>query len=350
MPATDGTDEEFIGAAAIAGDGSRVLRYAPTAALRAASRQEYGVALGWLIAALIVSVCLSVALAGSISGPLGALDAAVRQFDPELDRELPKPPAHAPREVIVVFEHLATVTGRLRDSYAQLRQALRKGERLRHELIHVIENREQEIEGRTEQLKQANATLDRLSRSDALTGVANRRGFAEFLDRAWRTGLREQRPLSILMIDIDHFKAYNDAYGHQRGDTCLKAVAEAICHVVGRAGDQVSRYGGEEFVVVLASTPLEGALQVAEQIRAAIQGLAIPHRGAPEHAVVTVTVGVTSTLPTRSAKPDVCLAAADRALYAAKEQGRNRVGYSTAAHTGLFQSLCLPNDPAPRPS
>ncbi len=348
--AADGPREEFISTATMAGNGWRVLRFMPTVALRAASRQEYGVALGWLIAAMIVSVCLSIALAASISQPLSKLDSAVRQFDPEFDRELPGPPPNAPREVVVLFGHLSSVTERLRASYEQLRHSLRQGERLRRELIEVIERREQEIEGRTEQLKQANAELDRLSRSDPLTGIANRRAFSEFLERAWRTALREQHPISLLMIDIDCFKAYNDAYGHQRGDTCLKAVAEAICQVAARAGDLVSRYGGEEFVVVLSNTPLEGALQVAEQIRAAIQGLAIPHRGSPLAGVVTVSVGATSTLPTRNVKPDVCLAAADRALYAAKEQGRNRVGYSTAAQTGLFQSLCLPNDPAPRPS
>ena len=152
------------------------------------------------------------------------------------------------------------------------------------------------------------------------------------------------------MIDIDYFKAYNDAYGHQQGDTCIRAVAEAVRHVVGRATDMVARYGGEEFVAVLGNTPLEGALQVGEQIRAAIEGLAIPHRTAPARPVVTVSVGVTSTLPTRGSKPETSLVAADRALYAAKEQGRNCVGYSSASRTGLFQSLCLPNEPGRRPS
>jgi diguanylate cyclase (GGDEF)-like protein len=346
----DGAAQDFIGAQATAGEGLRAVRFIPASALEAARLQEYGVALGWLLAALIMSVCLAVGLAGSVSGPLSALDMAVRQFDPELDHQVPRPPANAPREVLVVFEHLATVHERLRESYGQLRQSLRQGERLRTELIHVIENREQEIEGRTVQLKQANTTLNRLSRTDALTGVANRRGFTEFLERAWRMGLRDQRPLSVLMIDIDHFKPYNDTYGHPQGDLCLKAVAEAICNVVGRASDVVARYGGEEFVVVLGDTPLEGGLRVAEHIRAAVQSLAIPHRGAPELGIVTVSVGVSSTLPARGARSDSCLTAADRAMYAAKEQGRNQVGYSAAAHTGLFQSLCLPNDPAGKPS
>ena len=346
----DGVEQDYVGAAATTGDGWQIVRYAPLSALQSAWLQEYGVALGWLLAALIVSFCLAVALAGSISGPLSALDAAVRRFDPELDREPPTPPANAPREVIVVFEHLSAVARRLRHSYGQLRESLRQGERLRSELIQVIENHAQEIKGRTAELKEANEALDRLNRIDPTTGVANRRGFREFLDRAWRTALRDQQPLSILVIDIDHFNAYNDSYGHEQGDTCIKAVADALCHVVCRASDMVARYGGEEFVAVLGNTPLEGALQVGEQIRAVVQALAIPHRGAPDEPVVTVSVGVTSTLPARGTKSDTCLAAADRALDAAKEQGRNRVGYSTAARTGLFQSLCLPNDPAPKAS
>jgi diguanylate cyclase (GGDEF)-like protein len=346
LRSADGTTEDFIGAQAAAGETLRVMRFAPAHALHGARLQEYGVAMGWLLAALIISVCLAVGLAASISGPLSALDLAVRQFDPELDREPPKAPVNAPREVMVVFEHLATLQERLRQSYAQLRQSFRHGERLRGQLIDVIENRDQEIEGRTQELQQANAALSRLSRSDMLTGVANRRACAEFLERAWRNALREQRPLSLLMIDIDHFTAYNDTYGRAKGDICLKALAEVISGVTCRASDLVARYGGEEFVVVLGNTPLEGALQVAEEIRAAVQELAIPHRGAPRPGILTVSVGVTSTVPSRGSTADSCLTAADRAMSAAKEQGRNQVGYSMAAHTGLFQSLCLPNDPA----
>jgi diguanylate cyclase (GGDEF)-like protein len=250
--------------------------------------------------------------------------------------------------VVVVFEHLAGLTQRLRDSIGQLQESLRLGERLRSELVRVIETREEEIAGRTVQLKLANESLDRLSRLDALTGVANRRGLAEQLDRAWRSALRDQQPLSVLMVDIDHFKAYNDSYGHQQGDSCIKAVATAILHVAGRANDVVARYGGEEFVVILGTTPLEGALQVGEQVRAAVESMNVPHLAAPGRAVVTVSVGVTSVVPTRGSRPDAALLAADRAMYAAKEQGRNRVGYSSAAHTGVYRALSVPGDPAGR--
>jgi two-component system chemotaxis family response regulator WspR len=170
---------------------------------------------------------------------------------------------------------------------------------------------------------------------------------AEFLENAWRAALREQHALSLLMVEVDYFKAYGDAAGIAKSDACIRAVAETISHVAARATDLVARHGGPRFVVVLANTPLEGALQVGEQIRTAVQALSIPrHRPA---GVITVSVGVTSTVPTRGTRAETCLAAAERALRAAIERGHNQVGYSSAAHTGLFQSLCLPND-APRPS
>lgn len=335
---------------AAAPPGATAAAGAPAPDVGALRLREYGVAAGWLLAALVVAVVLANAVAGAVAEPLAALDRAVRELDPELQREPARAPRGAPREVAVVFEHLAGLTQRLRESIGQLQDSLRSGERLRSELVRVIETREQEIAGRTQQLKIANESLDRLSRLDALTGVANRRGLAEQLDRAWRAALRDQQPLSVLMIDIDHFKAYNDSYGHQQGDSCIKAVATSIRHVAGRANDVVARYGGEEFVAILGDTPLEGALQVAEQIRAAVESMNVPHLAAPGRAVVTVSVGVTSVVPTRGSRPDAALLAADRALYAAKEQGRNRVGYSSAARTGIYKALSLPGDPAGRPS
>ncbi len=246
--------------------------------------------------------------------------------------------------------YLAGARRRKQAANTRLQHALRQGERLRGELLVVLDARETEIEERTRELNQARALLDQRSGTDALTGVANRRGLAEFLDRAWRTAQRNEQPLSVLMIDIDHFEAYRAIYGQQRGDACLQAVADAIEHLAGRATDRLARHGGAEFVVVLGNTPLEGGLQVGEQIRAAIEALSIPHQGASGPAVVTVSVGVTSSLPARSTAPDSCLQAADRALDAAREQGRNRVGYSSVASTGLFQSLCLPGEPGRRPS
>ena len=121
-------------------------------------------------------------------------------------------------------------------------------------------------------------------------------------------------------------------------------VAEAVRRTVGRASDQVSRYGGEEFVVVLGNTPLEGALKIAENIRLAVQNLGILHKDAKNHGIMTVSVGVTSTQPTRQTRPETVLVAADRAMYNAKHAGKNQVAYSTAARTGIYQALCLPSD------
>lgn len=305
---------------------------------------SYAAAAAVLLACLAPAGLLAAALARSIVAPLAALEHAVQEFDPEFDRAVPAAPSGTPREVAAIFRRLAYVGARLRTAGSALRQSLRQGDQVRADLYDTLQERELEIEQRTSELRQARATLDRLAREDALTGTANRRAFAEHLDRAWRTALREQQPVSILMVDIDHFRAFNEAYGHQQGDSCIRAVANAIRHVAGRCSDVVSRYGGEEFVVVLGNTPLDGALKVGEQMRAAIESLAISQHPSLSPAFVTVSVGVTSTVPVRGAQPETFLLAADRALHAAKEEGRNQVAYSTAARTGLFQALCLPND------
>ncbi len=336
----------FIGISTSFGPGLRVLLLAPAATFAAARSTELAVVLGWTIGALLVAGWLAVALSASITDPLRALDAAVRGFDPE-HPVVPVAPAGTPREVAVVFEQLGSVGERQRVAYDDLQRSLAEGERLRRELISVLEGREAEIHDRTQRLKAANEQLDRLSRTDALTGVANRRGLTEFLDRAWRKAMRTQGPVSLLLIDIDHFKAYNDRYGHPQGDRCLQAVANALHHVAGRAGDLVARYGGEEFAAVLGDTALEGALQVAEQARSAIERLGIEHASAPGR-IVTVSIGVTSALPVRGMHPEASLEAADQALYAAKEQGRNRVGYSMVSHTALYDPASLPGNPGHR--
>ncbi len=180
--------------------------------------------------------------------------------------------------------------------------------------------------------------------------MANRRWFAQFLTRTWQGAIRNEQPICILIIDIDDFKAYNDHYGHQKGDSCLKIVSEGIRRVVGRASDLVSRYGGEEFVVVLGDTSLEGGLRIAEKIRATVEGLGVPHKGSKKHNNVTVSIGVTSTLPAPDIQPATILVAADRAMYIAKHEGKNQVAYSTTVGTGVYQALCLPPNAETRPS
>lgn len=181
-----------------------------------------------------------------------------------------------------------------------------------------------------EQLAVSNRELELQARTDGLTGIANRRRFDEALDEEWRRGARSETPLSVLMIDVDRFKLFNDRYGHGAGDVCLAQVAKAISNCVHRPGDLVARYGGEEISVVLPVTGAAGALEIAETIRATVQGLNIAHQGNFPTGVVTVSIGAATRFPRfddeESAGGALALTAlADAALYEAKRSGRNRV-------------------------
>ena len=175
-----------------------------------------------------------------------------------------------------------------------------------------------------EHLQSAYRAMETLVVVDALTGIANRRRFDDALNTEWRRALREGSRLSLLLIDADHFKRYNDTYGHVRGDSCLKQIAEAALDVVLRPGDLVARYGGEEFAVVLPGTDETGAKAVAEDICQAVRNRQLPHEGnAP--GIVTVSVGVATMIPQRGKTSQDLIEAADQALYRAKGRGRNRV-------------------------
>jgi diguanylate cyclase (GGDEF)-like protein len=176
-----------------------------------------------------------------------------------------------------------------------------------------------------QQLQTANQQLQRLASLDSLTSVANRRRFDNYLEQEWRRMAREQAPLSLILCDIDCFKAYNDTYGHLAGDDCLQQVARAISHVVKRPADLVARYGGEEFAVILPNTKTEGAIQIAEKIRSRVKALRIVHANSRFRQHVTLSLGVASTIPGDESSPTILIAAADRALYQAKAQGRDRV-------------------------
>jgi diguanylate cyclase (GGDEF)-like protein len=183
---------------------------------------------------------------------------------------------------------------------------------------------------RNSSMAQDNQALTRISYTDPLTGVANRRHFDETLARRWNEALVAGTRLGLLMIDIDHFKAYNDCHGHPAGDRCLCQVAELIRHQVRTDLDLVARLGGEEFAVLLPGTHSTAAYQAAERICDAVEAAAIAHRGVPNQETVTVSVGVAVIEPYETGQPADLIGMADRALYAAKRNGRNQAQLAAA--------------------
>ncbi len=181
------------------------------------------------------------------------------------------------------------------------------------------------LESRTRELAAANAKLLVLSMSDGLTGIANRRQLDLAIAREWKLGERERVPLSVVMIDIDFFKDFNDFYGHLAGDDALRRIAGELERQMRRPGDLVARYGGEEFVCVCPRTRFDGAISVAERVRRSVESLGVAHATSPIAPVLTVSVGVVSVIPVPGQSPDDLIARADSALYAAKRAGRNRI-------------------------
>lgn len=187
-------------------------------------------------------------------------------------------------------------------------------------------NRELEalVEERTRALAEANAKLERLSNTDGLTGIANRRSFDQTLEVEWQRTLRLREPLALILLDVDFFKKYNDQYGHLAGDECLRAIAKTVSQTGQRATDLAARFGGEEFVLLLPHTGPHGAVETAQRLRCEVMGLALPHAMGP-CGVVTVSLGVACLVPSRTSTPLTLLREADSALYRAKQNGRNCV-------------------------
>ncbi|HUA78879.1 MAG TPA: diguanylate cyclase, partial [Dyella sp.] len=175
-----------------------------------------------------------------------------------------------------------------------------------------------------EELRNDHLALVELAMRDSLTGVPNRRAFEEALAREWRVATRTQHPISLLLIDVDFFKQYNDRYGHPAGDDCLRHIAAVLQQALQRPTDILARYGGEEFALILPDTPQHGAKDVATRLCSSVRLLDIPHEGADTHKV-TISIGVASTTPANGGTPEELVAAADQALYRAKHNGRNRV-------------------------
>ncbi len=217
--------------------------------------------------------------------------------------------------------------------FQELNQELAGRVKQAQEALNTVEYLHSCLKEANEQLQESNVKLQDLSTTDALTGIANRRKFEEVLDAEWRRAFRSGSPLTLIMIDIDSFKTFNDSYGHLEGDTCLKRVAAALQKHVQRAGDLVARYGGEEFVVLLPSRSASESSIHAEFLRSAVEELAIPHSGNGSNNVVTISLGVASIVPLEHLLTTDLIRLADRTLYSAKRAGRNRamIGHEQSA-------------------
>jgi two-component system chemotaxis family response regulator WspR len=176
-----------------------------------------------------------------------------------------------------------------------------------------------------QQLLDTNLVLQRLMNSDGLTGLSNRRHFDEYLELEWRRAMREQGQLSLMMIDVDYFKAFNDSFGHLEGDEALRQVGKAIRASSSRPSDLPARYGGEEFAVVLPNTSPGGARLLAEKLRQTVAGMNIPHNAPVPGSVLTVSIGLSTVVPEVGSHSRQLIQSADKGLYAAKHNGRNQV-------------------------
>jgi diguanylate cyclase (GGDEF)-like protein len=205
----------------------------------------------------------------------------------------------------------------------QLAETLESLQQAKQELEDYNRTLEMKVAERTAALESVNQELHRMATLDGLTMVPNRRRFDEYWLEQWQLLSHQNRPLSLLLIDVDYFKNYNDFYGHLAGDDCLVRVASAIQSVLHRPTDLVARYGGEEFAVILPCTPVEGAVRIAEAIMNRVNALGIPHANSLASDRITISIGVSQVHPQTDISPQTPIALTDKALYQAKFSGRN---------------------------
>ncbi|MDJ0711036.1 MAG: diguanylate cyclase [Woeseiaceae bacterium] len=304
--------------------GWRVFVRVPTDPIAQQMMGDYRVGLILLLATVFVSLLMASALMHRVRRALDEVDDAVQSFTVDGSTNSLVTPENTPSEFESVFEHMRLRAGELRSAYKRLNNSIEAGEKLRKELTQAIAIKDVEIAERTAELETANDKLRSQSKRDPLTKIANRREFDAFEKRVWNLGARENMPVAVVLVDIDHFKAYNDTLGHQAGDNCLKLVAKALEACANRPLDLVARYGGEEFVAVLGGAAVADALIVAENMRNAIMDLEMVHPKTDE-GIVTVSVGAASLVPTHDEEATSLVKAADDALYRAKASGRNCV-------------------------
>jgi diguanylate cyclase (GGDEF)-like protein len=324
LPGSAASSQSWLASRAPTGRGWTVVVANPASSVALLLARDLRTTLAWFTATAICALLMAWALLRSTTEPLRRLHTAIESFEVDSRHDELRKVRGLTREYGTLFRSLHRLSWRLRGSYERLSAALQDTKRLRDELSEVLARREEEIRQRTSQLDAANRELERLSRIDPLTGLANRRWFDEFVDQSWRVAVRERVPLTFMLIDVDHFKAYNDRYGHPAGDECLKRVAAAVRGSAGRPLDHAARYGGEEFAVVLTDASPAGACSVAERLRCAVASLAIPHAGSPG-GHVSVSIGLVTLVPGADDSATEVLRRADEALYAAKGAGRNLV-------------------------
>ena len=228
---------------------------------------------------------------------------------------------------IVVFIVLQAVflAWKFNDSFEEVARLAEQNEAMYEEIQELNKDLEIKVKDRTKELEYVNMRLEKMSKIDSLTTLFNRRFFDERLQLEWEDSLQEQKPIAIIMIDVDFFKGFNDNYGHLKGDECLKKIARAIKKTVAYKNAITTRYGGEEFVVLLWNSEVKEACLVAEEIRKNVMNLKIPHKLSHINEYVTISAGVNSITVTKASKKEDFINGADKALYLAKEKGRNTV-------------------------
>jgi diguanylate cyclase (GGDEF)-like protein len=237
-------------------------------------------------------------------------------------------------QLVFVFMNSLVLAKKFSDAFekeemmtAQLKEINLNLDNLVIKRTEALEKSKEQIESQKDELEKANYSLRLLSLKDPLTGLWNRRQYDDTIQREWNRCLRYKRPISLMILDIDYFKSFNDNYGHRAGDECLVKLAQTINDSFGRAGDLVARYGGEEFVVIMPELAKDDAIKMATLVQKSIENLKIPHKCSPVNPWVTVSIGVTSKIPDFDSSPKELFSAVDKALYQAKAAGRNQVRF-----------------------